>query len=225
MRVTPSHPRDKLHRKIRNRNREVPYIKTNPAHIRYRMDSILRNGPANIMVDADVLKDLPYFNAKIKVGKVNKIKRQEAIMDKINKQLLPNNDIYYIEHNRTTNSFRVRKDNEIKIKDDSDNDIEFFKKAPSDPRDRLARKVRRSKRLANKKVRESKTGPVIMPTSVLLAAGKIKRKYAKNRKKDKTKKLLKQNKELREIARKIRDPEKEKSARTVDACHYQKRTH
>ena len=32
----------------------------------------------------------------------------------------------------------------------------------------------------------------------------------KNRKKDKTKKLLKQNKELSEIAKKIRDPEKKK---------------
>ena len=39
------------------------------------------------MVDADVLKDLPYFNTKIKVGEVNKIKMQEAIMDKINKQI------------------------------------------------------------------------------------------------------------------------------------------
>ena len=80
------------------------------------------------MVDADVLKDLPYFNAKIKVGEVNKIKRQEAIMDKINKQLPPNNDTYYIEHDRATDSFRVRKDNEIKINDNSNNDIEFFKK-------------------------------------------------------------------------------------------------
>ena len=33
----------------------------------------------------------------------------------------------------------------------------------------------------------------------------------KNRKKDKTKKLLKQNKELSEIARKIGDPEKKKA--------------
>ena len=94
------------------------------------------------MVDADVLKDLPYFYAKIKVGKVNKIKRQEAIMDKINNQLPPNNDTYYIEHNRTTDSFRVRKDNKIKINDDSNNDIAFFKKTPSHPRYRLARKVR-----------------------------------------------------------------------------------
>ena len=38
------------------------------------------------MVDADVLKDLPYFNAKIKVGEVNKTKRGGAIMDKTNKQ-------------------------------------------------------------------------------------------------------------------------------------------
>ena len=136
------------------------------------------------MVDADVLKDLPYFNAKIKVGEVNKIKRREATMDKIIKQLPPNNDTYQIEKNRTTDSLRVRKDNKIKINNDSGNDILFFKKShPSHPRDRLAHKVRRSKRLANKKVRESVTGPVIMPTNALLAAGKVKRKYAKKQKK------------------------------------------
>ena len=102
MRVTPSHSRDRLHRKIRNRNREVPYVKTNTVHARYRMDRILRNQAANIMVDADVLKDLYYFNTKIKVGKVNNIKRREVI-----KQLPTNNDTYYIEHNRTTDSFSV----------------------------------------------------------------------------------------------------------------------
>ena len=48
-------------------------------------------------------------------------------MDKINKQLPPNNDTYFVEHNRTTDSFRGRKDNKIKINDDSDNDITFFK--------------------------------------------------------------------------------------------------
>ena len=142
MRVTPSHPRDRLRRKIRNRNREVRYIKTNPAHPRYRMDHILRNQPANIMVDADVLKNLLYFNAKIKFVEVNKIKRQEAIMDKLINQLPPNNDTYYIEHNRTTDSFRVRKDDKIKINDDSNNDIVFLKKISSHPCDRLARKVR-----------------------------------------------------------------------------------
>ena len=47
-----------------------------------------------------------------------------------------------------------------------------------------------------------------------MAAGKIKRKYVKkkkeNRKKIIIKKVLKQNKELSEIARKIRDPEEKK---------------
>ena len=71
------------------------------------MDRILRNRPVNIMVDADVLKDLYYFNTKIKVGEVNKIKRREAIMDKIIKQLPTNNDTCYIEHNRTTDSFSI----------------------------------------------------------------------------------------------------------------------
>ena len=47
------------------------------------MDRILRNQPVNIEVDAEVLKELPYFNAKIKVGELNKAKRQEAIFNQI----------------------------------------------------------------------------------------------------------------------------------------------
>ena len=138
---------------------------------------------------------MSYFNAKIKVGEVDKYKRREVIIDKFIKQLPLNNDTYYVEHDKTTDSFRVRKDNKIKIQDDSDNDLKFLKTTPSHPRDRLARKVRRSKCLGNKKaeVRETETRPVIMPTGALLAAGKIKRKYAKNRKRNKIKKLLKQN--------------------------------
>ena len=61
------------------------------------MGHILRNGQFfNIEVEADVLKELPFFNAKIKVGELNKIKRWEAIFDEIVKQLPPNNDVYYI---------------------------------------------------------------------------------------------------------------------------------
>ena len=45
------------------------------------------------------------------------------MVKKINKRLPPSNDIYYIEHNRTTDTFRVRKYNKIKKNDDSD--IEF----------------------------------------------------------------------------------------------------
>ena len=73
VRVTPFHPRKMLRRKLRCR--EVTYVKMNPAHPRYRMDHILRNRPVNIEFDADMLKELSYFNAKIKVGELNKIKR------------------------------------------------------------------------------------------------------------------------------------------------------
>ena len=78
-------------------------------------------------------------------------------------------------------------DNKIKINNDSNNDIEFFKKTPSHPRDMLAVKVRRSKGLSTKKVRETGTGLVTVPKATLLAAGKIKRKCAKYRKKKKQK--------------------------------------
>ena len=197
MKQTPSHARDRLRRTVRDGT-----IVTNvrPAHLRDRMKRILRNTPANVSVHADVLKELLYFNAKIKVDELNKKKRREAIMDKIIKRLPPNNDIYYVDHDKKTDTFRVRKDNKIKI-ESNDDDIEFIKQTPCHPRDRLARRskqsktkflkeiatkprerlaseVRRSKRLAKKQKRKSR---VIMPTGALLAAGKIKRKYRNKR--------------------------------------------
>ena len=106
----------------------------------YRRDCILKNRLVNTEVDADVLKELPYFNVKIKVGELNKIKRGEVIFDEIVKQLPFNNDVYYIEHDRKTNSFKLKKDNKIKI---NDNEVEFFKQTPSHPRDRLALEIKK----------------------------------------------------------------------------------
>ena len=173
------------------------------------MDRILRNQPVNTEVDTDVLKEFPYFNAKIKVGELNKIKRREVIFDKIVRQLPPNNDVYYIEHDRRTDSFKLKKDNKIKINDDA---VEFLKQTSIHPRGRLAREIkkRRQKRVANKKERKTVTGSVVVPTGTLLAAGKIKRKYAKSRKDAIRKKLLKQDKELSKRIRKTKDPEKRK---------------
>ena len=107
-------------------------------------------------------------------------------------------------------TFRLKKDNKIKINDDSGDDAKFLKQTTSHPRDRLARKTKKrtSTRLANKKVRETETGLVVMPTGALLAAGKIKRKYAKNAV---TKKLFKLDKELSKNVRRTRDPEKRKA--------------
>ena len=64
VRITPSHPRQRLQKKLRSR--EVTYVKTNPAHPRFRTDRILRNQPINIEVDADMLKEFLYFNSKKK---------------------------------------------------------------------------------------------------------------------------------------------------------------
>ena len=75
------------------------------------MRPILRNCPVNLEVDAEVLQDLPYLNTTIKVGELNKAKQREAIFDVIIKQLLPNNDIHYIEHDRVTDTFKLKKDN------------------------------------------------------------------------------------------------------------------
>ena len=99
---TPFHTRDRLCRTVRD-----GAIVTNvrPAYPRDRMERILGNTLANISVDADVLKELPYFNAKIKVDELNKKKRRDAIMDKIIKQLPLNNDIYHVDHDKQNGHF------------------------------------------------------------------------------------------------------------------------
>ena len=43
-----------------------------------------------------ILKEFPYFNKKIKVNEMDKIKQREAIFDKILKQMGPENDKYYV---------------------------------------------------------------------------------------------------------------------------------
>ena len=80
----------------------------------------------------------------------------ETIFDEIAKQLPPNNDVYYIEHDRKTDSFKLKKDNKIKINED---EAEFLKQTLRHPRDRIAREIkkRRSKRVANKKGRKTVT--------------------------------------------------------------------
>ena len=110
-------------------------------------------------------------------------------------------------------TLKLKKDNIIKINNDSGGDIKFLKQTPSYRRDRLRRKIkkRKSKRIANKKARETKTGPVVMPTSALLAVSKIKRKYAKSAGNTTTKKLLKQDKELSKKIKRTRVPDKRKA--------------
>ena len=108
-------------------------------------------------------------------------------------------------------TFRVRKDNKRKIESDDDDDVKFIKQTPTHPRDTFARRskqnnnneVRKSKRLAKKQ-----KGRVVMPTGALLAAGKIKRKYLN--KGERTKKILKHEKRLNNVAKKLKDPKRVK---------------
>ena len=99
------------------------------------------------------------------------------MFDQIVKQLLPSNDTCYIDHDRT-DIFKLKNDNKIKVNNDSSDDIKFLRQTPGHPCKRLACKIkkRRSKHIANKKAREIKRGPVVMPTGALLAASKIIRK-------------------------------------------------
>ena len=138
-------------------------------------------------------------------------------MDKIIKQLPPNNDIYYVDHDRQTDTFRVRKDNKIKIESDDD-DVKFIKQTLTHQRDRLARRskqnnnngVRKSKRLAKKQ-----KGRVVMLTGALLAAGKIKSKYLNRG--ERTKTLLKHEKRLNNVAKKLKDTERVKKLNNVNS--------
>ena len=126
-------------------------------------------------------------------------------MDKIIKQLPPNNDIYYVDHDRQTDTFRVRKDNKIKIESDDD-DVKFIKQTPTHSRDRLARRskqnnsneVRKSKRLA-----KNQKGRVVYWLQAKLK-GNILIKG------ERTKKLLKHEKRLNSVAKKLKDPKRVK---------------
>ena len=74
-----------------------------------------------------MLEDLPYFNTKMKVNETDKSKRREAISDKIIKQLPPNNDQYYIQHDNISDAYRVRKEKKVTVIINSDE--EFNSKA------------------------------------------------------------------------------------------------
>ena len=102
MKQTPFHTQDRLRRTVRD---GAIVTDVRPACPLDRMERILRNTLANISVDADVLKELPYFNAKIKVDELNKKKRRDTIMDKTIKQLPLNNDIYHVDHDKQNGHF------------------------------------------------------------------------------------------------------------------------
>ena len=64
------------------------------------MSKRLKNKTANIICDEEFLKEFPHFNKKIKVNQTDKIKKREATMYKIVKQVPSDNDKSYVNYNR-----------------------------------------------------------------------------------------------------------------------------
>ena len=117
--ITPVHPRERLKRKLEQKAKEgellvalddeVKITKVQPLHSRERLQRALRRKTPKILVDKEVLEDLPYFNTKIKIDETNKLRRKKAIFDQIINQLPPNNDTYYIKHKKKKDTFTVKK--------------------------------------------------------------------------------------------------------------------
>ena len=79
------------------------------------MSRRLKNKPANIICDEEFLKEFPYFNGKIKASETNKMKKWEAIIYKIVKQILSDNDKWYVKYNRDSDTYYIGKEDEKKF--------------------------------------------------------------------------------------------------------------
>ena len=105
------HPHERLKCKKRIKQEpKIQYVKTVPQHPQDRLSRRLKNKPANIICDEKFLKEFPYFNRKIKVNKTDKIKRREAIIYKIIKQIPSDKDEWYVKYNRDSDTSYVGKE-------------------------------------------------------------------------------------------------------------------
>ena len=107
----PLHPRECLKRKNRLKDEpELKCLKTVPSHPRDRLSRRLKIAPGNIVCDEEFLKEFPYFKKKIRVSETDKIKRREAIFDKILKQMGPETDKYYVKYNQDLGTYYIGND-------------------------------------------------------------------------------------------------------------------
>ena len=105
---------------------------------------------------------IPYFNRKIKVNKTDKIKRQEAIIYKIVKQIPSINDIWYVKYKRDSDTYYIGKEDEkiIIVKDISDDEENEKEKGEKKYKNRwnksisqgLLIKEKKTKKVAAKKI-------------------------------------------------------------------------
>ena len=79
------------------------------------MSRRLKKKSANTICDEEFLKEFPYFNKKIKVNEIDKIKRWEAITYKIAKQIPSDNDKWYVKYNIGSDTYYIGKGDEKNI--------------------------------------------------------------------------------------------------------------
>ena len=94
-------------------------MKTVPSHPKDCLSRRLKNAPANTVCHEEFLKEFPYFNKKIRVNETDKIKRREAIFDKILRQMGPENDKYYVKYNQDLDTYYIEKDEKVIVIENS----------------------------------------------------------------------------------------------------------
>ena len=76
------------------------------------------------MCDEEFLKEFPYFDKKLRVNETNKVKRREAILGKILKQMGPENEKYYVKYNQDLDTYYIGKDETVIVIESSDEEAE-----------------------------------------------------------------------------------------------------
>ena len=99
-------------------------MRTVPSHTRVHLSRQIKNAPANIVCDEEFLKEFPYFDKKLRVNETNKIKRREAILGKILKQMGPENEKYYVKYNQDLDTYYIGKDETVIVIESSDEEAE-----------------------------------------------------------------------------------------------------
>ena len=128
---------------------------------------------------------IPYFNRKIKVNKTDKIKRQEAIIYKIVKQIPSINDIWYVKYKRDSDTYYIGKEDEkiIIVKDISDDEENEKGKGEKKYKNRWNKSI--SQGLLIKEKKKKKKLPQKKLQTVLPETEPKKKKKRKKKVKDK----------------------------------------
>ena len=110
--------------KFQEPNPDVQYIKTikgkEKKPLKYEKFALKKDNdnnkkkvltiPDTKILDKDLLKEVPYFNDTIVVDETDKLKKREAIIYEIIKQLPADNDKYFVEYKPETDTYNIGKD-------------------------------------------------------------------------------------------------------------------